>query len=164
MKIGVISDTHGLLRPEALECLAGVKHIIHAGDIGSPDIVPRLRAIASVTAIRGNVDTQDRAREYPAWEMVTLGGRSVYVIHVLGEMEVNPAAADIRDLPPDRGRDRRPGAGGLHPRGHRARPGAQRRGGGDGGSVASDGRIAGARVEFVGGRPEQLVADQPAPA
>ena len=77
MLIGVISDTHGLLRPEALQALAGVEHIIHAGDIGSPEIVPRLAEIAPVTAIRGNVDTQAWARELPAWEVVTLaGGRS----------------------------------------------------------------------------------------
>ena len=66
MLIGVISDTHGLLRPEALEALAGVEHIIHAGDIGSPDIVPRLAEIAPVTAIRGNVDIQAWARELTA--------------------------------------------------------------------------------------------------
>ena len=74
MLIGVISDTHGLLRPEALTGLAGVEHIIHAGDIGSPEIVPRLEEIAPVTAIRGNVDTQAWARDLPAWELVTLGG------------------------------------------------------------------------------------------
>ena len=66
MLIGVISDTHGLLRPEALAALAGVQYIIHAGDIGSPDIVPRLAEIAPVTAIIGNVDTQAWARELPA--------------------------------------------------------------------------------------------------
>ena len=95
MKIGVISDTHGLLRPEALERLAGVEHIIHAGDLGSPEIVPRLRAIAPVTAIRGNVDTRDWARGFPEWELVTLAGRSVYVIHDLGELDLDPVAADI---------------------------------------------------------------------
>jgi putative phosphoesterase len=64
MLIGVISDTHGLLRPEALHVLAGVEHIIHAGDIGSPDIVPSLAEIAPVTAIRGNVDTQAWAKAF----------------------------------------------------------------------------------------------------
>ena len=93
MLIGVISDTHGLLRPEALEALAGVEHIIHAGDIGSPDIVPRLAEIAPVTAIRGNVDTQAWARDLPAWEVVTLAGRTIYVIHDLGELDLDPAAA-----------------------------------------------------------------------
>ena len=77
MLIGVISDTHGLLRPEALDALAGVEHIIHAGDIGSPDIVPKLAEVAPVTAIRGNVDTQAWARVFPAgrWSR-SPGGRS----------------------------------------------------------------------------------------
>lgn len=68
MLIGVISDTHGLLRPEALEALAGVELIIHAGDIGSPEIVPRLVEVAPVAAIRGNVDTQVWAKAFPPWE------------------------------------------------------------------------------------------------
>ena len=93
MLIGVISDTHGLLRPEALEALAGVEHIIHAGDIGSPDIVPRLAEIAPVTAIRGNVDTQPWASEPPAWEVVTLAGRTIYVIHDRGDLDLDPVAA-----------------------------------------------------------------------
>lgn len=95
MRIGVISDTHGLLRPEALEALAGVEHIIHAGDIGSPDIVPRLAEIAPVTAIRGNVDTQAWAEKFPARELVTLAGRTLYVIHDLGELDIDPIAAGI---------------------------------------------------------------------
>lgn len=93
MLIGVISDTHGLLRPEALKSLAAVEHIIHAGDIGSPDIVPRLSEIAPVTAIRGNVDTQTWARELPEWEVVTFAGRTIYVIHNLGDLNLDPAAA-----------------------------------------------------------------------
>ena len=93
MLIGVISDTHGLLRPEALDAFAGVEHIIHAGDIGSPDIVPKLAEIAPVTAIRGNVDTQAWAQDLPAWEVVTLAGRTIYVIHDLGDLDLDPAAA-----------------------------------------------------------------------
>ena len=93
MIIGVISDTHGLLRPEAEERLAGVNHIIHAGDIGSPAIVPRLRTIAPTTAIRGNVDTQDWAREFPDRDAVTLAGRSIYVLHDLGDLNLDPVAA-----------------------------------------------------------------------
>jgi uncharacterized protein len=92
MLIGVISDTHGLLRAEALEALAGVQRIIHAGDIGSPDIVPKLAEIAPVTAIRGNVDTQAWARELPARGVVTLAGRTIYVIHDLGDLDLDPAA------------------------------------------------------------------------
>ena len=93
MIIGVISDTHGLLRPEAEERLAGVDHIIHAGDIGNPEIVPRLRAIAPTTAIRGNVDTQEWAREFPDWDAVTLAGRSIYVLHDLGDLNLDPVTA-----------------------------------------------------------------------
>lgn len=93
MLLGVISDTHGLLRREALEALAGVEHIIHAGDIGSPDILPRLADIAPVTPIRGNVDTQPWGKGLPAWEMVTFAGRTIYVIHDLGDLDLDPAAA-----------------------------------------------------------------------
>jgi uncharacterized protein len=93
MIIGVISDTHGLLRPEVEERLAGVDHIIHAGDIGDPEIVPRLRAIAPTTAIRGNVDTQEWAHEFPDWDAVTLAGRSIYVLHELGDLNLDPVTA-----------------------------------------------------------------------
>ena len=95
MLIGVISDTHGLLRPEALAALAGVEHIIHAGDIGRPDIIPRLVEIAPVTAIRGNVDTQAWACDLPEWEVVTLAGRAIYIIHDLGELPLDPVAANF---------------------------------------------------------------------
>jgi putative phosphoesterase len=93
MLIGIISDTHGLLRPEALVALAGVEHIIHAGDIGSPEIIPRLEELAPVTAIRGNVDTQPWTRELPAREVVTLAGRTIYVIHDRGDLDLDPVAA-----------------------------------------------------------------------
>jgi uncharacterized protein len=93
VRIGVISDTHGLLRPEALEALGGVAHIIHAGDIGSPEIVPRLAEIAPVTAIRGNVDLEPWARAFRPCETVTLAGRSIHVIHDRGDLELGPAAA-----------------------------------------------------------------------
>jgi uncharacterized protein len=93
MLIGVISDTHGLLRPDAREALAGVEQVIHAGDIGSPEIVPRLAEIAPVTAIRGNVDTQGWAQDFPPWEVVTLAGRTIYVIHDLGDFDLDPSAA-----------------------------------------------------------------------
>jgi uncharacterized protein len=93
MRIGVISDTHGLLRPEAIELLRGSEHIIHAGDIGSPEIIPALEAIAPVTAIRGNVDTHAWARRFPETEAVELGGMSIYVIHDLNALDLNPQAA-----------------------------------------------------------------------
>ena len=93
MMIGVISDTHGLLRPEAVELLRGSEHIIHAGDIGSPDIVAELKKIAPVTAIRGNVDVQSWARQFAETEVVELARRSIYVIHDLNALELKPQAA-----------------------------------------------------------------------
>ena len=93
MIIGVISDTHGLLRPAALEALRASEHIIHAGDIGSPEIIPELRKIAPVTAIRGNVDVQMWAREFQESEVVELAGKSFYVIHDVNAIDLNPKVA-----------------------------------------------------------------------
>jgi putative phosphoesterase len=93
MLIGVISDTHGLLRPEAVEFLRGSEHIIHAGDIGSPEIVPALEKIAPVTAIRGNVDVQGWARRFAETEAVELAGFPIYVIHDVNALDLNPQAA-----------------------------------------------------------------------
>jgi uncharacterized protein len=93
MKIGVISDTHGLLRPEAVELLRGSEHIIHAGDIGAPEIIPELRKIAPVTAIRGNVDTQTWAQSFPETEVVELGGVDIYILHDANAIDLNPKAA-----------------------------------------------------------------------
>lgn len=95
MRIGIISDTHGLLRPEALRQLAGVDHIIHAGDIGRPEVISDLATIAPVTAIRGNIDTGDWAAGYPATARVTLGGRTIFVLHNLKELDLDPATAGI---------------------------------------------------------------------
>jgi putative phosphoesterase len=91
--IGVISDTHGLLRPEAVELLRGSEHIIHAGDIGAVEIIPELAKIAPVTAIRGNVDTQAWARIFEETEVVELGGLYLYVIHDASALDLNPKAA-----------------------------------------------------------------------
>ena len=91
-RIGIISDTHGLLRPEAERALTGVEHIIHAGDIGRPEIIDALRRIAPVTAIRGNVDNGEWAREYPDTNLVRLAGKSIYVLHDLKTLQVDPAA------------------------------------------------------------------------
>jgi len=93
MKIGIISDTHGLLRPEALELLRGSEHIIHAGDIGAPEIVPALARIAPVSAIRGNVDRQPWARRFPETEVVELAGLSIYVIHDVHALDLNAKVA-----------------------------------------------------------------------
>jgi uncharacterized protein len=91
-RIGIISDTHGLLRPEAERGLAGVDHIIHAGDIGRPEIIDALRRIAPVTAIRGNVDSGEWAREYPDTTLVRLAGKSIYVLHDLKTLQAGLGA------------------------------------------------------------------------
>ena len=95
MRIGVISDTHGLLRPEAEQHLTGVAHIIHAGDIGRPEIITALGRIAPVTAIRGNVDTADWAARYPATITFELGGRSIHVVHDVHDLALDPVARGI---------------------------------------------------------------------
>jgi putative phosphoesterase len=91
-RIGIISDTHGLLRPEAERGLTGVDHIIHAGDIGRPEIVDALRRIAPVTAVRGNVDRGEWAREYPDTKLVRLARKSIYVLHDLKTLPADPGA------------------------------------------------------------------------
>jgi putative phosphoesterase len=91
--VGVISDTHGLLRPEALDALRGSEHIIHAGDIGDPAILEKLREIAPVTAVRGNVDHGGWAKKIPVFEVVEIGGLTIYVRHILQELDLNPRAA-----------------------------------------------------------------------
>src|SRR6478735_5176262 len=93
MIIGVISDTHELLRPEAVELLRGSERIIHAGDIGAPEIVGDLEKIAPVTAIRGNVDTETWARKFAETEVVELAGLYLYVIHDANALDLNPKAA-----------------------------------------------------------------------
>lgn len=95
MRVGVISDTHGLLRPEACALLEGCERIVHAGDIGAPDIVPRLERIAPVAAIRGNVDVDDWAAEHPETLTVTLGGRRIHVLHDLAALRLDPAAEGL---------------------------------------------------------------------
>ena len=91
--IGVISDTHGLLRPEAIETLRGSEHIIHAGDVGAPEILDALKAIAPVTAVRGNIDKAAWARKLPEEEVVELGGTTIYVVHDLAALDLKPEAA-----------------------------------------------------------------------
>jgi len=95
VRIGVISDTHGLLRPEAEQCLAGVAHIIHAGDIGRPEIIAALRRIAPVIAIKGNVDTADWAARYPDARTIRLGGRSIHILHDIHELKLDPVRRGI---------------------------------------------------------------------
>lgn len=93
--IGIISDTHGLLRPEALRALAHVDHIIHGGDIGDPEIITKLRNIAPVTAIKGNVDAGEWAAEFAETELVQLAGRLFYVLHDLNTLQIDPLAEGI---------------------------------------------------------------------
>ncbi|HWZ01777.1 MAG TPA: metallophosphoesterase family protein [Edaphobacter sp.] len=95
MLIGVISDTHGLLRPEAVAALRGVEHILHAGDVGDIAILDALREIAPVTAIRGNVDVSGACAELPATDVVELGGRLFYLVHSVHDLDINPVAAGV---------------------------------------------------------------------
>ena len=93
MIIGVISDTHGLLRPEALQALKGSEYIIHAGDVGDPAILKRLAEIAPVTAVRGNVDHGIWARKLPETNVLEAAGVSIYVLHILDALDLKPEAA-----------------------------------------------------------------------
>jgi putative phosphoesterase len=93
MRIGIISDTHGLLRPEALRALLGVQLIIHAGDVGAPEILTQLKGIAPVFAVRGNVDTQPWAQELPLSTVVQTRGFTFYVLHNLADLDLKPQAA-----------------------------------------------------------------------
>lgn len=96
MLVGVLSDTHGLLRPQVLEALTEVEHILHAGDVGDIRILDKLREIAPVTAIRGNVDTVGPCAELPATEAIELGGHFLYMVHSIEDLDLNPRAAEIQ--------------------------------------------------------------------
>jgi len=89
-RIGVISDTHGLLRPEALEALEGVDRILHAGDIGDPDHLDALARIAPVTAVRGNIDRGPWAESLPEAVSLTIGGLRIHMIHDRKDLQVDP--------------------------------------------------------------------------
>jgi len=92
MKIGVISDTHGLLRPEVAPALTGVDRILHLGDVGKISILRDLEKIAPVTAVRGNVDHSGPCSELPETEVVLIGDRYVYMLHDLGTLHLDPVA------------------------------------------------------------------------
>ena len=94
--IGVISDTHGLLRPEALAALRGSEHIIHAGDVGAPEILETLATLAPLTAIRGNIDKAAWARKMAETEVLEIGGISIYVLHDMGRLDLKPGAAGFQ--------------------------------------------------------------------
>jgi uncharacterized protein len=95
VKIGVISDTHGLLRPEAVAALAGSRHIVHGGDVGGEEILRELERIAPVTGVRGNTDTDAWARRLPATNVLEAGGARIYVVHDIMHLDLDPAAAGM---------------------------------------------------------------------
>ena len=96
MRLGIISDTHGLLRPEALEALGGVNLIVHAGDVGDPGILAKLKAIAPVFAVRGNIDTQAWAEGLPETTVVEANRTSLYLLHNLKRLDLKPEAAGFQ--------------------------------------------------------------------
>lgn len=91
--VGIISDTHGLLRPWALEALSGVDLILHAGDVGHAEVLDRLRIVAPTIAVRGNVDTSAWGRTLPDTQVVEVGGRTLYVLHDRAALDLDPRAA-----------------------------------------------------------------------
>jgi putative phosphoesterase len=93
MKIGIVSDTHGLVRPETIAALAGVERILHLGDVGKHSVLEELEKIAPVTAVRGNVDCEGPCAELPETDVVLLGGHYVYMLHDLNTLHLDPAAA-----------------------------------------------------------------------
>jgi putative phosphoesterase len=95
IRVGLISDTHGLLRPEAIEALRGSDFIVHAGDVGDASILEQLASIAPVTAVRGNTDHGDWARALPETAVLQLGEALIYVIHDVAELDLDPAAAGV---------------------------------------------------------------------
>src|SRR5476649_1302422 len=96
ISIGLISDTHGLLRPEAVAELSGSDVIIHAGDIGSLEVLAGLAQLAPVTAIRGNIDRGDWASGLQHTEVLECGGALIYIVHNLAELDLDPVAAGFR--------------------------------------------------------------------
>jgi uncharacterized protein len=95
-RIGLISDTHGLLRPQALEALHGSELILHAGDVGNPEILDELRKIASVIAVRGNVDTADWCSVLKEAEIIETTAAKIYMLHNLNDLDLNPTAANFQ--------------------------------------------------------------------
>ncbi len=94
--IGVISDTHGLLRPEAVSALRGSDQILHAGDVGDQEILSTLTTIAPVTAVRGNVDTAPWSRDLPLTEAIEVGGLLIYMLHDIGKLDLKLQASVFR--------------------------------------------------------------------
>lgn len=95
MRLGLISDTHGLLRPEVLPALRGVDHILHAGDVGSASVLDALRTLAPVHAVRGNNDRDPWGRSLPAAEWIELRGHTLYLLHDLADLDFEAAASGV---------------------------------------------------------------------
>ncbi len=95
MRIGVISDTHGLVRPEALRALAGCERILHAGDIGGPEVLAAIGEVAPVSAVRGNNDRESWAKKLPDIVQLSVNGVRIDVIHNVNDLEIDPAADDF---------------------------------------------------------------------
>ena len=93
--VGLISDTHGLLRPEAVAALQGSETIIHAGDVGHPDVLEQLQSICPVVAVRGNVDTARWAENLPLWSVVRAGDLQIYIVHKIQDFSQAHAGQDI---------------------------------------------------------------------
>jgi putative phosphoesterase len=96
MKIGVISDTHGLLRPAAVKALQACDRIIHAGDLGDLKILMELKKMAPVTIVRGNVDQADWAKSIPETEVLSIGSFNIYILHNLGQLDLDPTVAGFQ--------------------------------------------------------------------
>lgn len=94
--VGVISDTHGLVRPEAIDALRGVELILHAGDVGGPHVLEALEGVAPVVAVRGNNDKGEWAKRLPEWEVVEVGAVSIYILHDAKEIDISPSGAGFR--------------------------------------------------------------------
>ncbi|HVN55825.1 MAG TPA: metallophosphoesterase family protein [Anaerolineaceae bacterium] len=92
-RLGVIADTHGFLRPQVIEVLRGADRILHAGDVGKPEILERLRSLAPVSAVRGNVDVEAWSAALPQTEVIQIPGHDLYMLHNLDELDLDPAAA-----------------------------------------------------------------------
>lgn len=93
--VGILSDTHGLLRPEVVTALAGCDHILHAGDIGENEVLDGLERIAPVVAVRGNMDYGSWSNSLPPKEMIEIGGIFFYILHDLNQLDLEPSAAGI---------------------------------------------------------------------
>jgi putative phosphoesterase len=96
MRVGLLSDTHGILRPQARACLVGCDYIIHGGDVGGADILDELAVIAPLIAVRGNNDREPWAERLPDTELIRVGNVFMYVIHNLADLALDPVAAGVR--------------------------------------------------------------------